>query len=234
MQLYVINLATEKERWESSKKEAARLGLKMRRIDAVNAKLLAKPAYVSPGVAAAWNSHINAMRLFLQSDAQYVLIAEDDFHVENDKKFQTILENQLFLNMDLVQLGFLKPGIDTHIKVLIANFDQTIFHILGKISLTRPFSGCRFGNRMRVKDSHSIPHGFVSDDCQPGAHCYIVSRNFANEIIQMNEPQFLSIDDFYCALSKMRTFKMIRLKRSVVVQKPLQAWQGARFTRSDW
>ena len=234
MNLYVINLATEKERWESSKNEAARLGLKIQRIDAVNAKLLAKPTYVSPGVAAAWNSHMNAMRLFLQSDAQYVLIAEDDFHVENDKKFQTVLKDQTFLNMDLVQLGFLKPGIDTHIKVLIANFDRTIFQILGKVSLLRPFSRYRFGNRMRVKESHSIPRGFTADDCQPGAHCYIVSRNFARAIIQMNEPQFLSIDDFYCALSKMRTFKMIRLKRSVVAQKPLQAWQGARFTRSDW
>jgi GR25 family glycosyltransferase involved in LPS biosynthesis len=234
MYLYVINLESEKIRWDSSKDEAMRLGLQVQRIDAVNANFIEKPGYVSLGVAAAWNSHIKALQIFLESDAQYGLIAEDDFQVENEKKFRAILRDELFLKMDLVQLGFLKPGIDTRIKVFVGNIDRTVFQILGKISLLKPFSKFAFGKRMRVKESHSIPHGFVADDCQPGAHLYIVSRNFATEVIRMNNPQFLSIDDFYCALSKMRTFKMIRPKQSIAGQKPLQAWEGARFIRSNW
>jgi hypothetical protein len=84
---------------------------------------------------------------------------------------------------------------------------------------------------MRVKQSLATPKGFVIDDCQPGAHFYLVRRSFCLSISALNDPQFLSIDDFFTALSRMRTFKMLRVKKNLVIQKPFSAWAGPRFKR---
>jgi GR25 family glycosyltransferase involved in LPS biosynthesis len=182
-------------------------------------------------VNAAWLSHLKAMQLFLDSGHDFALIAEDDFHVENREKLMKILRRLQISDWDLIQFGFLKPGIDTRIKILIANIDQIIFKVLGKISLVNGVSKLGFASRMRVKQSLKTPKGFVIDDCQPGAHFYLVGRTFCQSILKINNPQFLSIDDFYTSLSRMRTFKMIRVKRSLVSQKPFTAWIGPRFKR---
>ena len=229
--LYVINLATDIERWDSVLDESKMLGFTTRRVDAVNYHDLTLQAYVSPGVHAVWLSHLKAMQIFLNSDAEFAIIAEDDFHVVDKKKITSkILELNAF-SWDLVQLGFLKPGIDTKIKVLIANLDGVVFRVFGLLSKNFLFSKLGFASRMRVKQSLHTPAGFVIDDCQPGAHFYMVKRDFCKVILALNSPQFLSIDDFYTALSKMRTFKMLRAKRSLVIQKSFTAWSGPRFKR---
>jgi hypothetical protein len=132
----------------------------------------------------------------------------------------------------MVQLGFLKPGVDTKIKILIANIDNRVFRLLGNLSRLPGLAGRNFSSRMRVRQSFTTPRGFVIDDCQPGAHFYLVRRSFCQSVLSLNNPQFLSIDDFYTALSKMRTFKMLRVKKNLVIQKPFSAWTGPRFKRS--
>ena len=227
----MINLEKDVERWSSVLLESENLPFDTYRVDAVNAKDLPVNNLVSPGVNAAWLSHLKAMQLFLDSGHDFALIAEDDFHVENREKLMKVLRRLQLGDWDLIQFGFLKPGIDTRIKILIANIDQIIFKVLGKISLVNGVSKLGFASRMRVKQSLKTPKGFVIDDCQPGAHFYLVGRTFCQSILKINNPQFLSIDDFYTSLSRMRTFKMIRVKKSLVSQKPFTAWIGPRFKR---
>ena len=230
--LYVINLAKDVDRWSSVLRESENLPFETHRVDAVNAKNLPPHNLVSPGVNAAWLSHLKAMQTFLDSDQEFAFIAEDDFHIENRIKLMKMFESVKLEDWDFIQFGFLKPGIDTRVKVLIANTDNLVFNILGKISQLKGLSTLGFASRMRVTQSLSTPHGFVLDDCQPGAHFYLVGRNFCESILSINNPQFLSIDDFYTALSRMRTFKMLRVKRSLVSQKPFAAWAGPRFKRT--
>ena len=230
--LYVINLARDTERWSSVLTESESLPFKIHRVDAINAKDLPYQNLVSPGVNAAWLSHLKAMQTFLDSDREFALIAEDDFHIENRIKLVKIIENLKIKDWDFIQFGFLKPGIDTRIKIRIANTDNLVFKILGGFSQLKWLSSLGFASRMRVKQSLSTPNGFVLDDCQPGAHFYLVGRTFCESILSINNPQFLSIDDFYTALSRMRTFKMLRVKRSLVSQKPFAAWTGPRFKRT--
>lgn len=229
--LYVINLSQDIERWKSVLSETKDLGFTTHRINAVNYHELNMQDFVSPGVHAVWLSHIKAMQEFLASDSEIAIIAEDDFHlIDKNELFAKILALSES-KWDLVQLGFLKPGFDTRIKVSIANLDSILFKIVGLLSKIPLFSKFNFASRMRVKQSLQTPAGFIIDDCQPGAHFYIVKRDFCKKIINLNSPQFLSIDDFYTALSKMRTFKMLRVKRSLVSQKPFSAWSGSRFKR---
>ncbi len=229
--LYVINLDKDTLRWSSVLKEVERLPFEIRRVDAVNAKNLLPHRLVSLGVNAAWLSHLKAMQTFLQSDNNFALIAEDDFHIVNPTKLMKEIKSLELKEWDLIQFGFLKPGIDIRIRVVTSHIDDLVFRIIGKISQIKVLSNRGFASRMRVKQSLKIPRGFILDDCQPGAHFYLVGRSFCESILSINNPQFLSIDDFYTSLSKMRTFRMIRIKKSLVSQKPFAAWAGPRFTR---
>jgi len=225
----VINLEKDAVRWDSVLQETATPLFNTKRVDAINALELPEHDFVSSGVHAAWLSHLKAMSIFLESDAEFALIAEDDFHIINLKELSSYIEILNMLKWDMVQLGFLKPGIDTKIKILIANTEGQIFNLLGKLSRLPGLTSKSFSSRMRVKQSLNTPKGFVVDDCQPGAHFYLVRRSFCQSISVLNDPQFLSIDDFYTALSRMRTFRMLRVKRNLATQKPFSAWSGPRF-----
>ena len=230
--LYVINLERDVDRWESVLHETANSLFSTNRVDAINARDLPEQDFVSSGVHAAWLSHLKAMRAFLESGAELAVIAEDDFHLTNIHELSNRIENLKGVEWDMIQLGFLKPGVDTRIKIVIANTEGLIFKLLGRLSRLPILSTESFASRMRVKQSLNIPKGFVVDDCQPGAHFYLVKRSFCESISTLNNPQFLSIDDFYTALSRMRTFKMLRVRKNLATQKPFSAWAGPRFKRA--
>jgi hypothetical protein len=230
--LYVINLEGDANRWDSVIQETANTFFETIRVDAIKAGDLPEHDFISSGVHAAWLSHLKAIRAFLDSDAEFAIIAEDDFHIASLRELLNTVENLKSLPWDMVQLGFLYPGIDTRVKILLANTEGTVFNLLGKLSQLPGLTTKSFSSRMRVKQSLGTPKGFVVDDCQPGAHFYLVRRSFCKSISKLNDPQFLSIDDFYTALSKMRTFKMLRIKRRLATQKPFSAWAGPRFKRA--
>ena len=230
--LYVINLEGDADRWDSVIQETANTFFETIRVDAIKAGDLPEHDFISSGVHAAWLSHLKAIRAFLDSDAEFAIIAEDDFHITSLRELLNTVENLKSLQWDMVQLGFLYPGIDTRVKILLANTEGTVFNLLGKLSQIPGLTNKSFSSRMRVKQSLDTPKGFVVDDCQPGAHFYLVRRSFCKSISKLNNPQFLSIDDFFTALSKMRTFKMLRIKRSLATQKPFSAWAGPRFKRA--
>jgi len=231
---YSINLDSDLNRRESILKEAEGFGAEICRVSAVDAKTLTDVDrnFVARGVRAAWLSHIKVMELFLASDADFAIITEDDFHIESSTKLKKSLSLETTFEFDLVQFGFLLPGMDIRVKVLLANLQLSGFSLLAKLGKLPFFDSMSFLGRMRVREADNAPKGFVMYDCQPGAHFYLVSRRFASEITALNSPQFLSIDDFYTALSKMRAFKMARLRKSVVSQFPFPAWTGDRFKSS--
>lgn len=230
--LYVINLDRDVDRWNSVLNESSHSYLETHRVKAIDAQDLPSQDFVAPGVHAAWLSHIKSMNAFLESGLEFAIIAEDDFQINRPSELLTHIETLSNLDWDMVQLGFLRPGIDTRIKLLIARVDRVFFNYLGMLSQVPGFTNRKFSSRMRVQQSLATPRGFIIDDCQPGAHFYLVRRSFCQSISTLNDPQFLSIDDFYTALSRMRTFRMLRVKRNLVNQKPFSAWAGPRFKRS--
>lgn len=230
--LYVINLDRDVDRWNSVLNESSHSFLETHRIKAIDAHDLLGQDFVALGVHAAWLSHIKAMNAFLESGLEFAIIAEDDFHIKRPSDLLSHIKALANLDWDMVQFGFLKPGIDTRIKLLIARVERVVFIYLGILSQVPGFSSRKFSSRMRVRQSLATPRGFIIDDCQPGAHFYLVRRSFCQSISTLNNPQFLSIDDFYTALSRMRTFRMLRVKRNLVTQKPFSAWAGPRFKRS--
>jgi GR25 family glycosyltransferase involved in LPS biosynthesis len=227
----VINLDSQKDRWKNCLEQAQNFGLTLTRISAVTPAELptTTPHYVTLGVRAVWESHMECMRYLLENEATHVLILEDDFEILNFKKLHCYLHSTKVLNYDLVQFGFLTPGLDTRVKVFIANVETLIFRFIAFLSEFPIFSRGDSQNRLRVKEAAEMPWGFTADDFQPGAHCYLISREMAKSVLELNNPQFLCIDDFFTAFSQMRSFKAIRSRKSLVGQAPFAKWEGDRF-----
>jgi len=233
LEILVINLDSEADRWKSCENQAHSFGLKLTRVPAITPSSLSHLSqdYVAEGVRAVWGSHMQCLRHLLNSNARHILIMEDDFKILNIEKLNSHLRDSRTLGYDLVQFGFLKPGFDTRIKIIIANVESSTFKFIGFLSKF-PFSSLQnLQKRLRVVEARHLPRGFIAGDFQPGAHCYLISRELAKATLELNNPQFLSIDDFFTAFSQMRSFKFMRVRKSLVAQAPFAKWEGNRFLR---
>lgn len=225
---YLINLDREIERLNSSIAESRGLACEIIRVPAVDLNFLPSNSapYVAAGVRAAWLSHMKCLQLFLKSGHPFALILEDDFSITDAEAFNHELSKVMQFSPDIVQFGFLKPGIDTRIKIMISNIEGNVFRL---ISAVANIANLDIRSRLRISRLSGAPHGYVIDDFQPGAHCYLVSRKAAEIVADLNQPQFLSIDDFFTALARMRSLRFLRSKKSISGQKPFTPWTGDRF-----
>lgn len=228
---YVINVASQYSRRLSAENEARKFHLVPIFVPAVTPgeSKQTRSRFVSPGVRAVWESHMKALQTFLHSDEEFAIIAEDDFQFVDVKTLKDILSSQKTYDYDFIQLGYLQPGIDTRIAVIITNWQQKIFRMVARVTNFSFMENSRARSRMRVRDAQNLPKGMVAYNAQPGAHFYLISRRFAELIPLLNDPQFLSIDDFYSSLARMRSFKMSRTRKSLVSQKDFESWSGNRF-----
>ena len=200
--VFVINMDKDLDRWASVQDQAREYDLMLQRVNAVEAKdvLRDELQFVTAGVRAVWKSHMKCMELLLQTKFSHSIIAEDDFHIETSEALFSTLQSQDILSYDVIQLGWVTPGLDNRLKRKYSDFEHAIFRILYKLLLrTKPKSKNLL--RLRVRNSGQAPKGFIPDDFQPGGHFYLVSREFAKAILKFNEPQFLATDDLYIALA---------------------------------
>jgi GR25 family glycosyltransferase involved in LPS biosynthesis len=225
---YLINLDREVDRLNSSIEESQGLACELTRVSAIDLKSLPGNSnlYVAAGVRAAWLSHMQCLKIFLESGHSFALILEDDFSIRNINVFNNEIMRVTESKPDIVQFGFLMPGIDTRIKILISNVEESFFRGFSFISRSLNLNT---RSRLRISRLDGVPSGYVIDDFQPGAHCYLISRKAAGIILELNEPQFLSIDDFFTAFARMRSLRFLRIKKSISSQKPFMPWKGDRF-----
>lgn len=228
---FVINLDSDTRRWKSCQDEAKVNGLTLTRIEASkpNEKGLHDADYVTEGVRAVWDSHSKAYVELLNSKHNYCVVLEDDFHIKNLSRFTKSIKKLNFDEWDMIQLGYVTPGIDDRIRQIVANIESSIFKVIYKICELLPYLSKKYVDRLRVTEAGVEPKGFVSNDFQPGGHCYVISRKLAAAVLLLNRPMFLATDDFYMALSRMRSFKIIRVRKSLVSQLPFPKWSGSRF-----
>lgn len=232
---FVINVDSDINRWNSCLNEAEVNGLTLTRIEACKPKEKARLSndYVTEGVHAVWESHLKAYVELLNSEHNYCVVLEDDFHIKNLSGLTKLVLNLNFDEWDMIQLGYVTPGIDDRIRQLVANTESAIFKIIYRFCQILPHSSKTIANRLRVLEAGIEPKGFVANDFQPGGHCYVISKRLAAAVLLLNKPMFLATDDFYMALSRMRSFKIIRVRKSQVSQLPFAKWSGSRFIAKD-
>lgn len=227
----IINLDKARVRFNDASRQLDEIQLEYVRVSAFEqSKITSEQCrYLTKGIAAIWNSHVKAMRLFLDSSDDYAMIMEDDFKITNRKAF--IKRDSVFLdnNLDLLQIGFLNTGIDVYLQRKLEHLQFSLLRLISSLGSVFPFINVRISQRMRIRDYRDFSNELVPYSFLPGAHCYIVSRKLAEAIIVMNDPQFLSTDDFFTALAKMRSFRICRLRSSSVTQSDLPSQVGLRF-----
>jgi GR25 family glycosyltransferase involved in LPS biosynthesis len=230
--VYLINLDTRTDRLFESQEETKKVGLPYIRIEAVDASdLVGTSRLVTPGVQACWESHMKALRKFLESSFERALILEDDFQIKEGSELLAALDSNLISKYDFVQLGFLTPGFLNKFLMLWSSSENHFFRVLGLLSTKIPGIRKDIAKRMRVKESRNCPRGFVPNNALPGTHCYLVSRDLAKDILELNNPQFLSADEFFISLTKMRSSLNIRSSKSLVAQRDSIPSISTRFTK---
>jgi len=230
-EVFIISLDTDTRRREVSKSQLS--GWRYRFVTAIDGRSKGKSndGFVTAPVEAIWQSHNLALREFLVSDSRYCLVLEDDFAVKNLKKFEKLMSVLLDEEFDLVQVGWLTTGLDI---AFLRVYEGTFYFVCRVLNGLSRYSA-RLANvlepKLRPRRCGQVPPFSIPDSFFPGAHAYVVSRDFAEKVLKLNNPIFLATDDFYSALAKMRSFNFFRTRKSFVGQKGFSSVGENRFTR---
>jgi hypothetical protein len=232
--IYVINLDDETQRWSSSQKELTKMKLTALRFSAVckDKISITEPSLVTNGVKACWESHRGVFQEFLSSNQEYALVLEDDFSLQKLRSIRALLSKEEYRGFDVIQIGFITPGIHRKFDQLYKNLEALVFWIVARSASIMLNEKTHLQKRLRIRIAMQTPFGWVPDDFLPGTHSYIISRKAAELALELNQPQFLSADDFFTAWAKMRSVRFIRTMLSFTKQKKFKAFSGPRFINS--
>ena len=228
----VINLDSRQDRWAECLEELKKLDGRSHRISGTSAEDLVPRSneYLTPTVLACLRSHLKALEFFVDSNEEFCMILEDDFKL-SPRKFPDFKSLSQTNKLDFLQVGYLKTSTLERFLILYFNYRASLIWILGK-TVSR-FSQKREGllGKTLVKESLSYSPKLVPAEIRPGAHAYIVSRNFALEVSKiLHGPEFLSADAFYISLGGMRSFRMARTKKIYFTQRKSPSSISQRFT----
>ena len=230
---FVINLDSRKDRWDSVLNQIDLLSMPLHRISAVTTDQLSgrDVQYAAPGVAATWLSHKKAALEFLATDLEYALILEDDFQLVKPLEFPTI-EWLRSNKVDFLQIGFLQVTKWESIDIAFINFRDLALRFLRFMARFSRFINRRFSPKLLIRE---LPTSLslVPTDIRPGGHCYLISRNFAESMQELNNPIVFSADELFVSISGMRVFGMLRFRRSKVRQNDLPSSVTLRFKQKS-
>jgi len=216
---YVINLKERPDRWKSVEMQRSLLKVPIIRVEAVDQNFLSEKEvrFAAKGVAATWLSHKKAAEKFLETNLNYALILEDDFHLSQNFEIPS-LKILLGIDADFVQLGYLRVTPWESLDLNVANLRDLVLRLIKRLVSSNSIARSRYQNRLLIREREGVPIAFVPSDIRPGGHCYIVSRRMALAMQRLNDPIIFSADELFVSISKMRSFKMFRLRASKVSQ----------------
>jgi hypothetical protein len=131
--------------------------------------------------------------------------------------------------IDFVQFGFLKVSRWESLDILVSNLKDRFVRLL-VMMIKKSIPGfTKLGSKTLVREVYELSSQFVPADIRPGGHCYLISRKMAEAIQVLNNPVIFSADELFISISKMRAFKMVRLRTSTVKQSDSQSSVSQRF-----
>jgi len=236
---YLINVASRVDRLENMKNRFSQQNLKFELIEAITGQDLIDSKVellTRPNTEANWRSIQKIFGLFLQTDAPYCCVFEDDAFFLAD--FANLAKNFSALesdDVDILQFGYLTFGgknDDGHFnfsKLQIARLRKALFsmslnarHPLFESSLIRLLHllGTDFFEESRKRDiekklklTEPLLPGF-----EPGTHAFLISRKIASLMVDFNLPMVLSADLVFMTLSKHLDFRIYRTGKPHVTQ----------------
>jgi GR25 family glycosyltransferase involved in LPS biosynthesis len=219
---FLINLDKRPDRWNYFIKNSANLKFKVTRFSAVDAENLdARSLKLPPPVVACWTSHQEVARTFLSSSAKYCLILEDDISLttESTSKLNKLWECDLE-GVDLLQVGFCIHAnrLANRANYKVQRCFVRILSLLGFLDLKiiqkriSKIYGYDF-SKLKLVDLIVANSTF-----ELGTHAYLISRKFAEAMLQFNTPVYLPADLAIMELAQSGYFNSFRLLESLVGQ----------------
>lgn len=234
---YVINLASRPDRMKFALSEAKRVGLEVRRVEAVSAADV-DPEQVSmtgqdPSRIACWESHRRAWKAAEQDGLDSFLILEDDCRWIQDPNslLDAIARTQPGM-FDLLQLGSLQGGRErlprrSRVAFRVAEslrFAKVIVPEMRRVEAYLEDRSQLYAQKAaEMRTSAAIALDVVWGRFDSGAHAYLVSRSMVPHLMVFNWPPFLAADDALAALAHQGRFKIGRLATSIASQAPLSS-----------
>lgn len=220
LNIFVISLPSAAERLSLISSHLDLLGLSFQVVSGYVPADLNTPKIgnITPTTNAVWHSHRACAKLVADSNKP-ALILEDDSALEVEKEdLLKMLKDMEIYNLDLIQVGFLKLNFFDGISILARN----LYNFFIRNTIFAKFFSI-FGLREVERSKRQfwrkkIPSQYVVNDIRYGGQAYFISPRFAAVVLELNSPTFLSVDEFFVSLSKMKSFKMVRLKHSKASQ----------------
>jgi GR25 family glycosyltransferase involved in LPS biosynthesis len=237
--VYILTLETRKDRQDEIKKSLTDLGVEHKfvysnKID--NQKFHALPMANQTEVAI-WNSHVRAMRQFLESNSPWVMILEDDAIVHGARrdlfeklipKFISVFEKEF----GIIQIGWIPNSEKKGLRRMIANTFRFIFRVnrfdlKSKMNYILEFG---FENYWRTSRDISETSGerlIPLLGMRLGAHAYLINRATSAELIKRFEARhqicdFMTIDQDLLRLTESingaNTLKAVRFNTNLLQQ----------------
>lgn len=212
----VINVDSRVDRRLAISSRLAKAGIDFDVIVAVEPKDLAESEciFLNEVTTSVAKSHLRALK-HASIASTHTLILEDDavLKVNIDEIGELIFQMHLH-NIDFLQVGFTELNYVESFAIRLRNFYD---FVIRKSIFPKFFSFFGFKEVSRALTQtwrKELPSRIIINDVRYGALCYIVSPNFAARVMDLNNPAFLTADDFYISLSKTKSMRMARLKKS--------------------
>lgn len=222
MKTYLINLESASERLAASIQELQKIELPVFRVDAVAASNLQSDSFQvgNPRVAACWFSHVKALEIFLATQEDFGLIVEDDISIKNVEYFNKILLAAKEANLEVVQIGFIKPGLVPIFEVFFQKMEYKLLRFISAVALRNIWLPRRLRKIERLGKLSGAPFRFlIPNEFVAGTHCYLVNRVGAKKLISVNKPVILPSDGLIQGMVRSSAISGARAIKSAAGQR---------------
>ena len=233
-QTLVINVKSRNDRRGSISSRLEAKGMLFKIIQAVEPRKFSyiETQFLNETAGAVWLSHRKCLEAAALNNTPTLILEDDailDFEVSQIESISAIMNSQ---GIDFVQIGYLKINLAESVSIKLRNLYGFFTRNALAADFFKLFGFKEVGRAKNQSWRTSLPTSFIVNDIRFGAHCYLVSPKFAGQILTLNSPAFLPADDFYVALSRAKSFKMIRLRKSFSQQDGSASSFSKRFLLS--
>jgi GR25 family glycosyltransferase involved in LPS biosynthesis len=227
----VINVASNSARRDSMSERLLHKGISFTFVEAIESKdvIPTDSRFLTSTAEAVWKSHLKCLSIAAEYSSPTLILEDDAILYFDEKSLQEIVDTMLSKNLDFIQLGYLGINLAERLSIEVRNL-YAFFTRNSLLSTFFTIFGFKEVQRARSQTWRKmLPSNFVVNDIRFGAHCYLVTPQFAKKILLLNSPAFLPADDFFVSLSRAKAFKMIRLKKSCAAQDNSPSAFSTRF-----
>jgi GR25 family glycosyltransferase involved in LPS biosynthesis len=227
----VINVSSNIARRDSMSERLLQKGISYTFVEAIESKdiTLTDSRFLTSTAEAVWKSHLKCLSIAAEYSSPTLILEDDAVLYFDEKSLREMVDTMLSKNLDFIQLGYLGINLAERLSIKVRNL-YSFFTRNAFLSTFFTVFGFKEVQRARSQSWRKmLPPNFVVNDVRFGAHCYLVTPQFAKKILLLNSPAFLPADDFFVSLSRAKAFKMIRLKKSCSAQDNSPSAFSTRF-----